>query len=49
MDFEGFKALESTVAVADVRGGDNGLTDYYVYIYVPAGPFKADTDFKVSF
>lgn len=47
--FDGFVALENTVKVADVRGGENGLAEYYIYSYVPAGPFKADTDYRVSF
>lgn len=47
--FDGFEVAENTVKVADVRGGENGLADYIIYTYVPAGAFRADTSFRVSF
>lgn len=45
---EGF--VKSTVQVADYRGGTNGLKDYTVYTYTPAGPLSADnTEYCVYF
>ena len=41
--------LAGTVQVADVRGGDNGLTDYKVYTYTPAAPYATETKYRVSF
>lgn len=47
--FDGFNVLEDYVEVSDFRGGENGLKDYVVYVYEPAGAFKADTKYRVSF
>ena len=47
--FAGFKKLDASVKVADVRGGAEGLKDYDVWEYVPAGAFAAPTKFKVKF
>lgn len=45
---EGF--VESTVQVADYRGGENGLKDYKVFTYTPATPLAADeTQYCVYF
>ena len=45
---EGF--VESTVEVADYRGGENGLKEYKVYTYTPATPLAADnTQYCVYF
>lgn len=45
---EGF--VESTVQVADYRGGENGLKEYKVYTYTPATPLAADnTQYCVYF
>lgn len=45
--FEGFTQAES-VNVADYRGGTNGLKQYTVFTYTPAGAFEADTQFRVT-
>lgn len=47
--FSGFTKETTTVNVADVRGGENGLKAYTVYTYTPTGPFEANTQFRVSF
>ena len=47
--FAGFTKTASTVNVADVRGGENGLKAYTVYTYTPTGAFESDTKFRVSF
>lgn len=47
--FSGFKKETTTVNVADVRGGENGLKAYTVYTYTPTGAFEAATKFRVSF
>lgn len=47
--FTGFEAEETTVKVADKRGGENGLKEYTVYTYTPTGAFEADTKFRVYF
>lgn len=47
--FAGFTKQTTTVNVADVRGGENGLKAYTVYTYTPTGPFEAATKFRVSF
>jgi hypothetical protein len=47
--FSGFEAEESTIKVADKRGGENGLKEYTVYTYTPTGAFEADTKFRVYF
>ena len=47
--FNGFEAEESTIKVADKRGGENGLKEYTVYTYTPTGAFEADTKFRVYF
>ena len=45
---EGF--VESTVQVADYRGGENGLKEYKVFTYTPATPLAADnTQYCVYF
>lgn len=45
---EGF--VESTVNVADYRGGENGLKEYKVFTYTPATPLAADnTQYCVYF
>lgn len=48
-DFAGFTKEVTTINVADVRGGDNGLKAYTVYTYTPAGAFESNTQFRVSF
>lgn len=48
-DFDGFAKEEGTVQVADSRGEANGLKEYNIYSYTPAGAFKAETKFRVSF
>lgn len=45
----GFTALDAPVKVADVRGGENGLTNYTVYTYTPAAAYAAETKYRVSF
>lgn len=41
---------KTTIQVADARGGENGLTEYNVYIYTPATPLAADnTEYCVYF
>ena len=47
--FAGFTKQTTTVNVADVRGGENGLKAYTVYTYTPTGAFEAATKFRVSF
>ena len=47
--FAGFTKRTTTVNVADVRGGENGLKAYTVYEYTPAGAFESETKFRVSF
>lgn len=47
--FNGFEAAETTVQVADKRGGENGLKEYVVYTYTPTGAFEADTQFCAYF
>lgn len=47
--FAGFTKRSTTVNVADVRGGENGLKAYTVYEYTPAGAFESETKFRVSF
>lgn len=47
--FNGFEAEETTIKVADKRGGENGLKEYTVYTYTPTGAFEADTKFRVYF
>lgn len=47
--FSGFEVAASTVQVADVRGGENGLKEYVVYTYTPTGAFESETKFRVSF
>ena len=47
--FTGFEAEETTIKVADKRGGENGLKEYTVYTYTPTGAFEADTKFRVYF
>ena len=47
--FSGFEVEESTINVADKRGGENGLKEYTVYTYTPTGAFEADTKFRVYF
>ena len=47
--FSGFTKQTTTVNVADVRGGENGLKAYTVYTYTPAGAFEANTQFRVTF
>lgn len=47
--FAGFAKKSANVNVADVRGDENGLKEYTVYEYTPAGAFESDTKFRVSF
>lgn len=44
-----FVAEESTVQVADKRGGENGLQEYIVYTLTPTSAFEAETKYRVSF
>ena len=39
---------ETTVNVADARGGSNGLTSYRVFTYSMAGEAQATMTFKVT-
>ena len=43
-----FVKVSDAIKVADKRGGDNGLADYEVWAYTPAGPLKADTQFRIT-
>lgn len=47
--FTGFTKETTTINVADVRGGEEGLKAYTVYTYTPTGAFEAETKFRVSF
>lgn len=44
-----FTKLDNTIQVADARGGNNGLKDYTVYVYVPAVAYATETKYRVSF
>ena len=43
-----FVKVSDAIQVADKRKGENGLADYEVWAYTPAGALKADTQYRIT-